>query len=507
MKNPKVLYFTPEMKPFAQAGGVACVAGELPPELKKKGVDISVVMPLYKCAKNVSDLKPVKSYSVKCHGNEEKIEILRGEHEGVEVLFVKNRHFEEKINDRDYGKVFVDSLHPFYDDALRFSVFAEACLPLIAERNPDIVHGQDWPTGLLFGRMKQLGMKQKKVLTVHNVGYQGNVWGGVLKGTTLAEMAGDSKISESFRDPRYEGVVNCMRLGLESADMSNAVSPRYLEEMLMPENSDTFFQGGAGLENVSRRLHERGKLTGILNGVKYDFEPTRERFDKLIAEKEDAKRAFGNFVGGTANTLFGFVGRAVDQKFALLRESLGDRTVLEHILEMPGVSSGILASGQEYEPFIWQVGTPRFSGNVNYDELLKMNKRGNYFPFPLFDSSLRSLINLASDFVLVPSKYEPCGIVQLEALRDATPPICNSTGGLFNTVKGFQDINSTGWLFSGNNRDELLRNLLNAVDEAKTLRTKHPEKYREMQWRAFNERFDWKKPAEEYCKMYEQLLK
>lgn len=507
MNNTKVLYITPEMKPFAQAGGVACVAGELPPELKKKGIDVSVVMPLYKCSKNVSNLKLIASYDVSCHGNKEKIEILQGEHEGVEVLFVKNRYFEDNINDRDYGKVFVDSRHPFQDDALRFSVFAEACIPLIEERNPEIVHEQDWPAGLLFGRMKQLNMKQKRILTVHNVGYQGNVWNELIAGTTLSHLASSPETASFFRDPQYNNVVNSMRLALETADMTNAVSPRYLEEMLLPGNPDTFFQGGAGLEEVSKRLNEQGKLIGILNGVKYDFAPTRERFDELVKHKDEAKKKFGSYVGGCVNTLFGFVGRAVDQKFALLNEKLGDRTILEHILEQPKLSVGILASGQEYEPMIWQVATPRFSGNIDYNQLLKISKRGNYFPFPLFDGGLRSLINLASDFSLVPSKYEPCGIVQLESLRDATPPIANYTGGFVNTIVGMPDSNSTGWLFKGKNRQELLNNFLHAVNEARDFRNNFPENYRGMQWRAFQQRFDWNKPAEEYCKMYEKVLK
>ena len=169
----EVLYIATECKPYSKVGGVGDVTAELPPALKEQGIDIEIVTPLYGSTKReLYSATPQDRYAVYYQGRDEIVEIYRSDLGGVPVNLVRNpTYFEGR-----YGTPYIYSPNiPFYDDALRFSFFSEACLKLIDQKKPDIAHINDWPLGYLFGRMFIEKMPQKRVLSIHNIGYQGNI--------------------------------------------------------------------------------------------------------------------------------------------------------------------------------------------------------------------------------------------------------------------------------------------------------------------------------------------
>ncbi len=479
----KVFYIAAECKPFAKEGGVADVAGELPPVLKQQGVDIEIVMPLYGMVDlQYWDPEPVSTYEVRFHGKKERVQIHRGELKGVPVNFVKNPTYFEKVR-----RVYIHSEEiPFYDDALRFSFFSEACLRLIAERQPDIVHINDWLLGYLFGRMAMEGLPSRRVLTIHNIGYQGNMWQGYIRFWHMQKILDHKDVGPLFVDPRLHWVsVNPLRLGMELAHMTNTVSPTYCAEIAEPENPAAYFEGGKGLDGVAKRLRDAGKLIGILNGLEYKFEPTDEEFARILGAKAEAKKALSTDFANPDGLLLGFVGRAVEQKFRLLTEELDGKPVLEHLLDIPGVNVALLATGlPEYEAFMRQLqGRENTSVTVAFDRV----KAGQ--------------ISLGSDIFLMPSLFEPCGITQMESLSNATPPLVRWTGGLVDTVAPHTSPEGTGFGFGGREitqGEAVLRDLVAITREALAFHTSNREAFWALQHRGFQKRFLWSDTADRY---------
>jgi starch synthase len=486
----KVLYIAAECKPFSKVGGVGDVAGELPPELKRQGVDIHVATPLYGSVHSGFTGPKRSEFETVFNGRRETTGVYAGDLDGVPVHFIKNATYFEG----PYGRPYIDSSGtPFCDDMVRFSFFAEACLHLIESIKPDIVHVNDWVLGVLFGRMAMKGLPQKRVLTVHNIGYQGNLPVSSIQGMDIRRIHEDGAVGPLFADPHPEwNSVNALRLGLELAHMANTVSPTYCREIVRPENPGRFFEGGRGLQDVTGRLVREGRLTGILNGFKYASRPTQAAFDKIMAAEKSAKMEISGEFADPDGFLLGFVGRAVEQKFRLLAEPLDGRSVLEHVLEIPGVNVAILAAGSPYyEAFI---------GNVRH--------RGNYRPMVAFDTIMARLIVLGSDVFLMPSLFEPCGITQMESMSAGTPPLVRWTGGLADTVVDYRSKEGTGFGFDGPDRIALLENLIQAVRDAKAFHDASPGAFQDMRKRAFKKRFLWSDSAKEYIgKCYLPVLR
>lgn len=475
----KVLYIATECKPFSKTGGIGDVAGELPPALKQEGVAVEIVTPWYGTTR-------VPGWDVDCHGGREQAGVVPTELRGVPVNFIKNSKYFEG----NYGTPYVNSYVPFFDDTLRFCFFSKACIHLIKEKEPDIVHINDWGLSYLFAYMDMEGLTQKRVITVHNVGYQGNVPQSTIYNTDM-QLVFDRFVG-LFEDPRPQWhSVNALRLGLELCHVAHTVSPTYAREMTLREDPSRFFEGGKGLEAVAARLAEEGRLKGILNGFEYTFEPTDDRFEKILADKEEKKNLLaGDFRDGDG-FLLGFVGRAVEQKFKLLTEIIDGKSVLEHILDLPGVNVAVVATGQpEYEDFLRS-----FIGRHNYSATIA------------FDGEKARAISQGSDVFLMPSLFEPCGITQLESMNFATPPLVRWTGGLVDTVTPHDRPGGTGFGFDGDTRDGVLWNFLDIVKEAFDLYTHRKDAFKALQKNAFQKRFLWKETAREYIEtLYEPLL-
>ncbi len=503
----KVLYIAAECKPFSKTGGVGDVTGELPPALRKQRVDIEIAAPLYGCINKRYIGKSILQYSVPFHGANEHVEIHAGHLNGVPVNFVSNRTYFENIYTKatvppnslpplaagDYSKPYVNSEEvAFYDDALRFSFFSKACLRLIEKMKPDIVQINDWLLGYLFGWMEIEKFPQKRILTVHNIGYQGNIGRATIKGWDIEEILKSRRTGVLFADPRKGWKsVNALRLGLELSDMVNTVSPNYAKEMTQPEDQQRYFEGGKGLDKIAKRLYDEGRLIGILNGFDYKFEPTVEKFIDTVNRKKLMKKALSGDFADPDAFLLGFVGRAVEQKFKLLAERINGKSVLEHILDLPGINAAILATGlPQYESF-----------------LKKIAHTKNYSVTVAFDKDKAQQISLGGDVFLMPSLFEPCGITQMESLSNATPPLVRWTGGLVDTVIPHTATHGTGFGFSGSSRKEILRNLISCCREALNVYRLEREHFQEVQRQGFQQRFLWSDSARQYIeRMYVPVM-
>lgn len=498
----KVLYIAAECKPFSKVGGVGDVAGELPAALARQGVEIEIVTPAYGLGVGRSRRKQP------FQGVKEPVAFLEESVGGVPVTLVAAPTYfahdysaephpplpfpSTELFRKPYGVPYVDSERiPFYDDALRFAFFSEACLSVMRITQPDIVHVNDWPLGYLLGRLVMEKWPQKRILTIHNVGYQGNLWRGAIRGWELEAMADHPRLGPLFADPHPEwNSVNPLRLAMELADEVNTVSPTYRDEMQQAEDRYRYFEGGKGLEAVATRLHAEGRLHGILNGFEYAGDDSDDAFEAMLARKAEARQGLAAAFPHPGSLLVGFVGRAVEQKFKLLAEPLHGKSVLEHILDMPDVNVAVVATGlPEYERFL-----ERFHGRPNYSATVA------------FDRERARQISLGSDVLLMPSLFEPCGITQMESMSCATPPLVRWTGGLADTVTPHTETGGTGFVFDGRSGPEVLMNLLMAVREAVRVRHARADEFRALQRRGFARRFLWSTAAGEYVRMYERAL-
>jgi starch synthase len=331
------------------------------------------------------------------------------------------------------------------------------------------------------------------VLTIHNIGYQGNLPRWSIEGWDIEQIASHGEIGPLFSDPHADwNSVNPLRLALELAHQTNTVSPTYKKEMTQPEDQGRYFEGGKGLEEVTARLDAKGILHGILNGFEYRFVPDDGRFEQVLVAKAQMKRELSKDFPDPDGLLLGFVGRAVEQKFKLLTEQLGGKSVLEQILDLPGVNVAIVASGQP-----------------KYEDLLRqLASRPNLALTLAFDQQRARQVSLGSDVFLMPSLFEPCGITQMESLSYATPPLVRRTGGLADTVRPHTAGDGTGFVFDGARAEELLDNLVKAVVAAQEVFTSNQRAFRGLQERGFRERFLWSTAARHYVDMlYAPALK
>lgn len=493
----KVLYIAAECKPFSKAGGVGDVAGELPPALHAKGVEVEVATPLYTSVPLEHVGQQLETFIVPFAGASEVVAVHEGHIGDVKVNLIKNATYFEGV----YGQPYVhSSTVPFQDDILRFSFFSKACVELVRRRAPDIVHINDWVLGYLFGWMELEGFVQKRVLTIHNIGYQGNIWRPLVLGWDISGFLRRKETAEAFTDPRPKwDSVNPLRLAIELAHVVTTVSPTYASEITMAEDPDRYFEGAQGLQAITSRVHREGRLIGILNGFEYSFDATEQTFRDTLDRKAKEKKAIAAYFRQPDQILLGFVGRAVEQKFRLLTELLDGRPILEHILDIPGINVAILATGiLEYESFIGNIGISRYQNSNSYTELLLLPRRSNYTCTIAFDKALAGRISLASDVFLMPSLFEPCGITQLEAMSNATPPLVRRTGGLADTVVPYPAEKATGFAFGGTTRNEILWNLISTVNSAVELYRTDQLRFEAIQRAAFYQRFMWSESAQSY---------
>jgi len=464
-----ILLAASEVAPIIKIGGLGDVAGSLPLALEKIGVDADVIVPFYPIVKT-EGLPLYKSFEISVPFNEESnnVEVYKSKlpNSDVDVILLKN------------DKYFMLGGQDFYaknvTETEMFTFFSKAVVEYIKSQfnTYDVVHCNDWHTGLITHLLKdEIGEERPRTLfTIHNIMYQGiggldTVWkAGIVPGE---HPLIDWDISD--------GDLNLMLQGITSSDYVNTVSESYAEEILTKEFGGPFYEILQG---------RKARLSGILNGIHYSYFPRNfdENNFKNIKDKnkEELQKELGLEVDKN-KPLFSFIGRIDPGQKGL--DIL--YTVVEGILDKKG-QFVLLGTGDK----AWE---QRFKVLAK-----KKSIKENFSCNIMFDTQLANKIYAASDFLLIPSKYEPCGLIQMISMWYGTIPIANNVGGLKDTIEH----DKTGILFSEYSSKALIEAILHAFKvyyEDKDL-------FNKMRSNALEQDFSWEKSAEKYKDLYQKIV-
>ncbi len=476
----KVLFVSAEVSPFAKVGGLADVAGSLPKALKAMGNDVRIVMPGYKMVEN----NPAYAISNRIeHMNVtlgwRNIDISIKETtlgNGVPVYLVCAPYFEQCI---DSKSIYIPGSEPY-------AFFAKAVLDAIRAMKPtwkpDIIHCNDWHTGMLpvyrsvYYDDDPILSHAATVFTIHNLAYQGEFDASILPDYGLPESLFTMDKLECY------GKVNFLKAGLVFSDMVTTVSPTYSCEIQTCEY-------GCRLEGLLSYLNNLGRLRGILNGIDYEeFDPAT---DKRIRFNYSANNPEGKAKNKAELQLemglpmdlniplIGLVSRLADQKGLDLIKGVASK-----IMKL-GVQLVVLGTGdRKYEKFLTQL-------EEKYPSQVKANIG--------FDAKLAQRIYAGCDMFLMPSRFEPCGLGQLISLRYGTIPIVRCTGGLADTITGYDpsNPNSNGFCFS----EYSPLALLNAIKQAVEV-YKDKAEWDKLVRRALSSDYSWNTSAKKYVELY-----
>lgn len=468
-----VLFLTGEMAPYAKAGGLGDVAAALPAALHKLGVDVRVVLPRYgRIDRDRWGLTPaVESFRFPAGFETITASLLHTERDGVPVYFVE---IPWLFGDRD-------AAYGHDDDPRRFALFCGAVFAGLERLGwrPDVVHANDWHTALApamlrGGRAGAAYMDTAGVLTIHNLAYQGWVDRHSLDG---AAAFLPHWVSEQW--------VNLLGLGLGTADMISTVSPTYAREIL----SSDF---GEGLDGLLRSRQDR--LRGILNGLDTQlFNPQTDPHLPATFSADDlsgkarckaALQAEAGFAPEPAAPLLGAVSRLVDQKgFDLFTAAA------EPLLRETPVQVVVLGTG-----------SPHYEGLLGD---LERRYPGRVRAWLTFDAALAQRIYGGADMFLMPSRFEPCGLGQMIAMRYGAVPVVRGTGGLADTVhEGPPEKPGTGFVFW----EYTVEALRGALDRA-LLAFGQFDTWGTIMRQAMREDRSWDGPARQYLSMYEDAVR
>lgn len=471
---------TSETVPFSKSGGLADVVGALSAALVRKGNEIAILMPAYSIVDLTGFSKPLSNFNVSICGTDENVSIREKIVNGVRYWAVCHPLYTERKG--IYGDT---SFKPYSDNFSRFMLLDKTALKVCKNLNwkPDVIHSHDWTTGMVSFLLKQskdkFFHKTKTVFTIHNLAYQGDF-------TRFDALSGDFTPDERcFSGVGLEKRLNMLKTGLVCSDAITTVSPTYAQEIQTKEY-------GCGLNDI---LTARKKdLTGIINGIDYEewnsetdpFLKTNYRVDDLTGKKKlkaSVQEEFGLEVNDTI-PLVSLITRLAEQKG--LYELLEDEPcALERLASIHDVQFLIIGTGDE-----------------NIVKKLKdvASRRSNVSVNILFSNEKAHRVEGASDFFLMPSRYEPCGLNQLYSLHYGTIPIARRTGGLADSIVDVDDNKekATGYLFSEMSGQAIEK----AVNKALDLYKNDPEEIINMRVRGMNTDFTWDHSATEYTKVY-----
>lgn len=479
----KILFAAAEVAPFSKAGGLSDVVGSLPKVLEKDA-EIAIFTPLHGCIDRqkwgIKELENSETWiTFGSSPHKFNLHMTKLPSTNINVFFVENDWYFSCFNE-----VYPRWLDPRYEHE-RYVAFSLATLEYAKQLNfkADVIHSNDWHTAMIPLYIKanykfdEFWKDTKNVFEIHNLAYQGVWFEDILD---FANMRKDIVYNEWGCE--HYGRVNWMKGAINYADKVLVVSPKYAEEIL----GDEF---GEGMDYTLRG--QTHKIEGILNGIDYDvFNPKTDKnlkknYDvKSLKNKEENKKAILKEFGLEYNPqrpLIALISRLVDQKgIDLIRQ-------VENDLKNMDADFIFLGSGdKEYENlFIW------LSNNTK-----------NIRTYVGYRGDLANLIYAGSDFFLMPSKFEPCGLSQLIAMRYGSLPIVRVTGGLDNTVVGYPLDNSTGFKFWGYNGWAMKGAIQCAMEVYKDKFT-----FDAMRKSAMNADFSWNKSAKKYLELYKSLAK
>jgi len=490
-REPKLrlLFVASEAAPFAKAGGLGEVMRSLPNALRASGHDARIFIPKYAAIDfekyslhlELKDLRPTSSEEEDPQGLFVS-NVLRYENDLAETVayFLENlEYYEKRAN-----------VYGYADDAIRWALLSRAALEFLRHSSwrPDVIIACDWQSGLVPNYTNTIYKEDPKlsaiatVFSIHNLFFQ-----GMFDYRLVPPMDYDAgrEAIPAFNDPRLLKL-NFMRRGVMYADVINTVSPTYAEEITTSEY-------GEGLHEL---LSERcSRLSGILNGIDTDiynpetdsniqFHYSIKTLDLKTKNKSALQQKF-NLTVRDDIPLFGIVSRLTDQKgFGLLMDAA------EPLMENFDIQLAVVGPGEEHFMIFFQELAKKYPQKVgihlSYDEVLG------------------HMVLAGADAIIIPSRFEPSGLTQMEAMRYATVPIVRKTGGLADSVVDYNPINQTGtgFVFEKFDNRALFAAMVRAIETYR-----YPKFWRDIQKRAMKADFSWTESAREYIELFKKAMR
>jgi starch synthase len=468
----RVAVLSAEAVPFSKTGGLGDVAGALPKALKKIGADSVLITPCYRQTKSeyLGHLA-IDDLAINWRGANYRARAFYSEANGSPTFLIDAPEY-----------FYRDSIYGYTEDYERFAFFNHAALRLIERVGspPDVVHLNDWHCGFAAVEIAQRRQRSdywrdvRTVFSIHNMAYQGGFAADELWNFGF----GDEFSRNAFA---FNGYASAMKAGLSVADMLSTVSPRYSQEIQMP-------QEGYGLDWLLRQRANR--FVGITNGVDYEvWNPETDaqlpaHFNAFNLDgKRECKRVLlerFSLPPDLEKPIFANITRLTAQKgIDLMMQAAGE----------------ILATGA----FIISLG----SGEQRYEDFWQRLR--DYAPrqvgiFRGYNEDLAHLIEAGADVFMMPSKFEPCGLNQMYSLRYGTIPIVRAVGGLDDTIKNFDRVNGSGngFKFAEYSADRFVEKIYEAI-----FAYHDPETWRRLQFNGMTEDNSWENAARKYVKLYQ----
>lgn len=473
----KVLFTVSECVPFIKSGGLADVAGSLPKELRRLGTDVRVIMPKYGSISEEfkQEMKRVAEFTVQVGWRNQYCGIEELSYNGITFYFVDNEQYFNR-----------DHLYGYFDDGERFAFFNHAVLQGLAQIQfyPDVIHCHDWHTGMIpFLLKKKYQMIKeyaeiKSVFTIHNLQFQ-----GIMPKEALNDLLNLDDRYFNMEELEFYGNINFMKGALVAADKITTVSPTYLKEI----QTDYF---GEKLNGV---LVKRNKdLSGILNGIDEDiYNPetdlnlAKNYSTTTLFDKEENKRFIQQKFGLPQSDvpLIAMITRLTKQKGLELVQAVFHEILSENIQMI------VLGTGDpEFEQFFREM-------EGMYGEKFKA--------YIGFNEELAHQLYAGADLFLMPSKFEPCGLGQLIALKYGTVPIVRETGGLNDTVQPYNEFSGegNGFSFTKFNAHDMLYTIRRAI-----YFYQDQEIWDQLIISAMEMKYSWAQSAFKYNQLYSGLV-
>lgn len=483
----KIAFASSEIIPFAKTGGLGEVSGTLPIELAKLGHEVKVFMPKYyqvnehEYGHHYDSL--IGEMKISTGGYEHKVHVFYGKlpHSNVDAYFVHYPNFYHR------SKIYTED----WDEDERFILFSKAIIQIMQKLgwSPDIVHANDWQTGLLPVLLREnyswdsLFHKTKTVFTIHNIGYQGRFSLESYKRAGIPPI-----LYENNGILVHENDSNFLKSAILYSDVINTVSETYAKELLTPEY-------GAGMYNYL--LQRYNDYYGIINGV--DYEVWNPEVDRYIPHKYSMTDMSGKIknkefllskMGMPFNEnvpLMGIVSRLVSQK--------GVDIIVEALSQLLNLDAQIVILG---------------SGSKHYEDILRdaiqhfPHKIGAYFGY---SEEVAHQIEASADIFLMPSQYEPCGLNQIYSLKYGTVPVVRKTGGLADTVQDWNEYNEygqpigNGFSFYEYSASAFLHAAKRAINDFHNKPVWH-----KIQMNGMSKDYSWESSAKKYVELYKRAL-
>ncbi len=478
MSGLKIVMVASEMTPFAKTGGLADVVGALPRALAARGNEVMVIMPKYNSIN--ADMALFHSpMGVWMGGAQEWCSVYKSMTGDVPVYLIEHNNY--------FGRdgLYNDSyMNEYGDNPKRFSFLSRAAMQFCIDMNysPDVFHCNDWQTSLIPYYLSTWNFagtpieRSSSVLTIHNMAYQGNF------STESLGYMGINYRDFTFDKFEQHGRINMLKGGIHYADAVNTVSPTYAREVTSGQ--------GYGLD---LKLLEKGdRFFGILNGADYSvWNPETDRKIKARYSKDDMRGKWlckgslqecMSLETNYTSPVFGIVGRFTSQKGYNLVAAIAEKLMEETSIQLAVVGSG----------------DKDLEGHFSW---LASKYHGRFGCYIGFNDKLAHIVEAGSDFFLMPSLFEPCGLNQIYSLKYGTLPIVRNTGGLSDTVENCNEElrTGTGFKFNEFTPEALYGTIMWVLHLYRT----RPDLMEIMRRNAMSADFSWDRSAGEYEKMYE----